>query len=313
MRNLWRTAGCLAGILVPSVFCASARADAPAWMHAAASAPLPTYDAKTDAVLLYSEDITTVTPDGKIRNTERRAYKILRPEGREYAVAWGYTGADSKMGSMRAWCIPLQGKDYEVKDKDAQERSLSVFNGELASDTKVRYLNIPAGDPGNVVGYEIQYDGRPFVLEDEWSFQIEVPVREARYTLQMPPGWEYRVSWLNHGKVEPTASGSNQWQWIVTDLPAIRSERHMPPFRGIAGRMTIAFLAPGMHIRSGFLDWSDMGRWEGGLVVGKRDASPPIVQKVSEVTAGKATLPDKLQSITEFMQKEIRYVAIELG
>jgi Domain of Unknown Function with PDB structure (DUF3857)/Transglutaminase-like superfamily len=313
MKRLGRIKWFLIAASALGLFAPNVRADAPAWMHAAASAPLPTYDAKTDAVLLYSEDVTTVTQEGKIKSTERRAYKILRPDGREYAGAWAYTSPDTKIASMRAWCIPTQGKDYEVKDKEAQERSLSVLNGELASDTKVRYLSIPAGDPGNVVGYEIQYEGRPFVLEDVWSFQQEVPVREARYTLQMPAGWEYRVSWLNHAKVEPTASGTNQWQWVLADLPGLRPERHMPSFRGVCGRMTIAFLAPGSHVRNGFLDWSDMGKWEGELVSGKRDVNPAIAKKVTEMITGKTTVPEKMQTITEFMQKDIRYVAIELG
>jgi len=34
--------------------------DAPPWMHAVASAPLPPHDEKTDAVVLYSEKIVTV-------------------------------------------------------------------------------------------------------------------------------------------------------------------------------------------------------------------------------------------------------------
>src|SRR6266567_5209692 len=142
-----------------------ASADAPAWMHAAANASFPSYDEKTDAVLLYAEDVTTVMPDGKLKGITRRVYKILRPEGRGYALAWGYVGRESKIGSIRAWCIPKQGKDYEVKDKEAVERSLNEPGGELISDIKVRYMKIPAPDPGNVVGYEVQYDGRPLVLE----------------------------------------------------------------------------------------------------------------------------------------------------
>src|SRR3984893_18426828 len=57
---------------------AAANADAPAWMHALVSVPLPAHDEKTDAVLLYSEDILNVQPNGKIKSVARRAYKILR-------------------------------------------------------------------------------------------------------------------------------------------------------------------------------------------------------------------------------------------
>ena len=138
---------------------------------------------------------------------------------------------------MKAWCIPLQGKDYEVKDKDAVDRSLGLMGGDLITDLKIRTLKIPAGDVGNVVGYEIQYDSRPYVLDDEWGFQREIPVKEARYTLQMPTGWEYKAVWLNHAKVEPNAGAGNQWQWVVTDIPEIRREHRMPPWAGLAARM----------------------------------------------------------------------------
>src|SRR5579863_7902490 len=60
----------------------AAAADAPQWMHAQVNAPLPAYDEKTDAVLLYSETNVTVVSADKIRTQVREAYKILRPSGR---------------------------------------------------------------------------------------------------------------------------------------------------------------------------------------------------------------------------------------
>jgi hypothetical protein len=114
-------------------------------MGSTSNAPLPTYDPKTNAVLLYSEDVTTVMPDGKTKGIERRVYKILRPEGREYAVAHAHVGHDTHVGSMRGWCIPKSGKDYEVKDKDAIEKTVEGF-GELVTDIRVRTLPIPAGE-----------------------------------------------------------------------------------------------------------------------------------------------------------------------
>ena len=53
-----------AALIFPAVLGA---ADAPAWMHALVSAPLPKHDEKTDAVLLYSEEILSVQPNGKIK------------------------------------------------------------------------------------------------------------------------------------------------------------------------------------------------------------------------------------------------------
>ncbi|HEY7354256.1 MAG TPA: hypothetical protein VH596_15925, partial [Terriglobales bacterium] len=61
--------------------------DAPQWMHAVVNAPLPAHDEKTDAVLLYSDKSVTVESPTKIKIVVRRAYKILRPDGRQYGVA----------------------------------------------------------------------------------------------------------------------------------------------------------------------------------------------------------------------------------
>jgi len=317
MRNLVRPIRhglfVITAAVVFVMFSPRAKADAPGWMHSAASAPLPAYDEKTDAVLLYSEDVTTVTSDGKMKGIVRRAYKILRPEGRKYGEVYGYSGRDQKIGSMKAWCIPAQGKDYEVKDRDAMERSLSVFGGELASDMKMRVLTIPAADPGNVVGYEIDYQGRPYVLQDEWQVQGSIPIREARYTLQMPPGWRFRTVWLNHPKVDAQESGGNEWRWVVTDEKQIVPERRMPPFAGLVGRMIVSFLAPDSKQQSGFLTWDDMGKWQRDLAVGRRDPTQEISQKVMALTTSISSLDQKMAEISKFMQKEIRYVAIELG
>ena len=123
--------------------------DAPAWMHAAAVAPLPAHDEKTDAVIIYSEDITTVLSERRVKTLQRRAYKILRPGGKEYGRAIGEFDSNSRISGMRAWCIPVQGKDYEIKDKDAIEVSpAGVEEMVMATDAKYRVLKIQRQSQG---------------------------------------------------------------------------------------------------------------------------------------------------------------------
>ena len=127
---------------------AEAGGDAPSWMHALVGVSLPAYDEKTNAVLLYSETNVTVLSADKIRTHVREAYKILRPEGRERGVLDIHFNPGRKITSLHGWCIPAQGKDYEVKDKDALDVSAPIEGGELVSDVKYRVLRIPAPDPG---------------------------------------------------------------------------------------------------------------------------------------------------------------------
>src|SRR5205814_10196092 len=147
--------------------------DAPPWMHALVNAPLPEHDEKTDAVLLYEEVHVNVQSADKIKTLVRRAYKILRPDGRDYGVAFVYyTSPGQKVTSLHGWCIPAQGKDYEVKDKEALDMSPpGVEGGELIDDSRAKVLRIPAPDPGNIVGYEYEVEKQPLLLQEDWDFQ----------------------------------------------------------------------------------------------------------------------------------------------
>src|SRR5215472_3183308 len=312
-----RKAGPTLAALAFSFFALSAPAragDAPQWMHALVNAPLPEHDEKTDAVLLYSEKTVLVQSADKIKTTVREAYKILRPGGREYGTVIVSYNSRQKITAMRAWCVPAQGKDYEVKDKEAVEISLPKIEGsELISDVKDKLLHIPAADPGNIIGYEYEKEDQPFVLQDIWHFQQVTPVREARYTLQLPAGWEYKVVWMNSPEVKPAESG-NQSQWVVSQIKPIRHEDNMPPWQGVAGQMIVSFVPPGGSAQSrGFQNWREMGLWYQNLTSGRRDASPEVKQKVASLTSPSATLLEKMKALASFVQKDIRYVAIELG
>ncbi len=308
VRFLLYAAVCL---LVPAA--AHAGGDAPAWMHAAASAPLPAHDEKTDAVLLYSEENVTVQSADKIRTHVRMAYKILRPGGRDYGLAIVPFDAHSKVNSLRGWCIPAQGKDYEVKDKEAIEAAMPKIEGaDLITDLKVKALQIPAADVGNVVGYEYEKEEQPLVLQKVWRFQSEIPTRENHYSLQIPSGWAYKAFWLNYPESKPTEAGG-QLQWSIGEVKEIRKEPSMPPFQGIAGQMVVSFFPQGSASNKVFTNWQEMGSWYLTLINGRRDASPQIKQQVASLTASASTPLEKMKALAQFVQHDVRYVSIQLG
>ncbi|HKU25365.1 MAG TPA: DUF3857 domain-containing protein [Candidatus Sulfotelmatobacter sp.] len=288
--------------------------DAPQWMHAVANVPLPAHDDKTDAVLLYSERSINVQSMDKIKSRVRMVYKILRPSGREYGIAMVWFNPHRKITALRGWCIPAQGKDYEVKDKEALEISLPRIAGsELISDVKDKMLQIPAADPGNVVGYEYEEEEQPMVLQDTWMLQHEIPARELHYSLQLPSGWEYKASWINYPEIKPAQAGNNQWEWVVNDVKGIRTEQRMPPIVGVAGQVVLSFFPAGGAALTGFSNWTEMGKWYSNLTNGRRDASPEIITQVKSLTSSSPSTLAKIKALAQFVQHDIRYVAIELG
>jgi hypothetical protein len=309
-RWLLRPLCLLAGMLAPAV---SMAADAPAWMHALVGVGLPAHDDKTNAIELYSEVQLTVQPNGKIVRLDRYAYLILRPDGEGWGVVRRDFDDQSRITDMRAWCIPANGKDYALKDRDAVEAALpGIENGELVTDERSKLMRIPAATPGNIVGYEVVQEQRPYVEDAEWRLQDSIPVRETHYTLQLPPGWDYKAIWINHPEIAPTATGPGQWTWVATNLPPIRIEKSMPPFQGVAARMVLALIPPKGSVPA-LLTWKDIGTWHLGLVGDRDKASPEIRQRVSELAPAGANKLAAMRALASFVQKEIRYVAIELG
>jgi predicted transglutaminase-like cysteine proteinase len=282
-------------------------------MRAQLSVPVPAHDDETDAVVLYSETELTVQAPGKMKRVERRVYKILRSNGEAYgAVRVDFT-PQSRVMSMHGWSIPAQGKDFEVKDRDVVETAVTnVDGGELISDLRRKFMLIPASVPGSIIGYEIEQEMQPYEMTDEWDIQDMVPVREARYTVQLPPSWSYKIFWLNHGDTAPTEVAPGQWRWVVTDLKPVKLERRMPPWQGIAARMVLSLQPPGGK-GGGFQSWQEVGTWYLGLTEGRRDPSPPLRQKVQQLTASATDPLSKMRALATFVQKDIRYVGIELG
>ena len=309
-----RVAAGLAAGLALAFACPAARAaDPPDWMRAAAALPTPEHDAKALAYVMHSDYVLTVQPDKRLIRTERMAIRILRPGGESYGIVRRYFDAQTRITAMHGWSIPPVGKYFEGKERDLIESDLAgISNGELVSDLHSKILRIPSSSVGSLIGYEVESEIHPQVLNDEWDFQEEVPVRASSYTLRLPPGWSYKTTWINREAVEPVASGRDTWTWSVGESQRIYDEDFMPPWRGIAARMVVSLEPPAGQDR-GWSTWAEMGTWYTGLTRGRRDATREIQQKAAELTAAETTALDKMRALARFVQTDIRYVAIELG
>jgi len=291
---------------------AEAIAGTPDWLKQVAQAPLPTYSGDMDAVVLLDETITNVSSTGEVHTTYRKAYKIIRPKGRTRGVVHVYFDSETRITYLRAWSITAGSEEYEVKEGDAVETTL--FSEGLYEDTRYKLLHIPAAQPGSVIGYEYQQKKRPSVLQALWMFQDEIPVRRARFVLELPPSWTYVPCWRNHTALTPQHSGENQWIWELADVDPIRIESQMPNWRAVAGELGISFApkdpaAPGRTSPT----WAQIGQSYAGLTSGRRDVTPEIRDKTRELVAGVADPLEKIRRTASYVQHDVRYVGIEIG
>ena len=287
--------------------------NAPDWLRAAAAQTLPEYPKDTVAVVLLDEQHTTVKDNGDIETTHRYAYKLLRPEARqEYGQAIVLFDNQTRISFFRAWTLMPNGTPIEIKDKEASEVSLA--DDSLFSDNRAKVIKFPEANVGSVVGYEFTQRQRPFVFEDDWWFQDKIPTRRARFSLELPAGWEFTNYWSNFAEQHPQTSSNNQYVWELENIPAIEVEPDMPPFLAVAARMDIKYFPRDQNLRAKTTGtWNDIGVWYSTLTASSRIPSPALQQKVTELTAGISDPLAQIKALASYIQRNIRYVAIEVG
>ncbi len=286
-------------------------------MHALVSDPIPAHDEKTDAVLIYSEKNVTVLSADKIKTQMRKAYKILRPGGREYGeVVVPFSSPGQKVTSLHGWCIPAQGKDYEVKDKDAMEVSLPKVEGsELVSDLRAKLLRIPASDPGNIIGYEYEIEAQPLVLQNSLGVPRGKPgAREPLLpTASLRLGIQGFMAQLPGSQADCKAeavTGNGR----TSDERVFGKSKKCLRWKGSWDRwLSLSSLLEGRLPEKDSPVGAKWGIGTGDLTSGRRDATPDMKQKVGALTSSMPDTVDKMQALAQFLQHDIRYVGIELG
>jgi hypothetical protein len=80
--------------------------DAPDWLRAAAAAPLPVHPDDAKAVVLLADETVTIQANGSDIDHHRVAFKILRSSGRDRGILAIPFSKQTKIDSMKGWCIP---------------------------------------------------------------------------------------------------------------------------------------------------------------------------------------------------------------
>jgi hypothetical protein len=286
----------------------------PDWVKAAAQQKLPDFAGAPKAVVLLDETTYTVGSDGRAVEHVRRVVKILRPQGRDYADPFVSFDKDSKVLSMHVWSIDPAGHEFSLKDEDIIEVGHPGEGGELYDDEKAKVAEPPGRDPGGIVAYEYERRERPYLAETNWSFQDDLPHIMQSFTLVLPVGYTYTTTWAHHAKVDGADLENHHYRWEMNNESAIDLD-HVPMSPGygsIAARMTVHYAGPGLtEPQDG--TWQGIGEWYEGLSRDRMAPTPEIAAKAAELTAGKTDFYDKAEAIGEFVQKKIRYFAIEIG
>jgi len=284
----------------------------PDWVRTAAQQKLPEYSPETNAVVLLEDTTYTVAPDGTAVEHYRRVVKILRPQGRNNGIVGVPFDKDTKILSMHVWSIGPDGHEYAVKDNEMIEHGYG--EGNLFEDDKERVASAPGRDPGGIVALEYEQRSHPYLTEKTWFFQSDIPRLKQGFTLELPPGFTHGTVWAHSKEVPPIDLEHQRWRWEIKETPPIDLDQILlpPSERALAGRMTVHYGGPGIPTPT-LGTWQSIGEWYQTLSKDRLVATPEIAAKAKELAADKTDFYDKTEALAEFVQKQVRYFAIEMG
>ncbi len=286
------------------------KAPIPQWALDAAKTKTPDYVKDASTVVLYDERLETVDARGRATERERKAIRILKPQGRGAPCGVSYD-VDEKINYFRAWTIAADERQYQAQETDFTEfgdTSVPV----MLSTRKLRVVHPPAADVGAMVFCESEELLAPYSQETIWSVQSDQPVVFQALEVDLPASLSQMYSWHRHDDVKPIEVAPGHWRWELKDTPALtlRDIPSVPPAGGLFARMSVHW---GDTATGKEQQWRAFGQWMEQLEADRTEPSPEIKAAVAQLTAGAPDFYTKLSRITESIQKNIRYFIVMRG
>jgi hypothetical protein len=284
----------------------------PQWGMDAYKTRTPDYVKDASAVVLYDEYVETVDSNGRAVERERKATRILKPQGRNEGECEVIYDVNEKIDYFRAWTIAADEKQYMAQDIDfieAGDTGIPV----MLSTRKVRVARPPAADVGATVICESEEILEEYSRESIWGIQDRIPIVFQALEVDLPPGRAHAQSWHNFKPVEPVEVAPNHWRWELKDVPALtlRDIPSRPDWAALAGRMDVQWGDAAIDGTEN--QWRAIGQWMTALEANRPDPSPEITARAQSLIAGAPDFYSKLSRITDYIQMNIRYFIVERG
>jgi transglutaminase-like putative cysteine protease len=286
--------------------------DLPQWGLDASKTPTPAYVKDAANVVLYEEYLESVDDQGRATERRRKAFRILKPQGRNDAFCGVSFDMDQKINYFREWTIAADQKQYQAQDTDFIDIG-SIEDSVMLSAAKTRVVRPPAADVGAVIVCESEELLEPYIKETDWSFQGDSPVVYQALEVDLPAGRAHTDAWHRYEPIKPVEVAPNHWRWEIKDMHALdlRDVKARPEWEALAARMSVQWGDAAVDGKDN--QWRAIGQWTTTLEANRPDPSPEITAQTQSLIAGAPDFYTKLSRITEYIQKNIRYFIVVRG
>ncbi|MCK4912117.1 MAG: DUF3857 domain-containing protein [Candidatus Omnitrophica bacterium] len=264
--------------------------------------------------LLVDEDIE-IKPDNTSVSTVHIIKKVLQERGKRIAeVEMGYDSTYERMELEYARTITKEGKVIYAGGESIRDVS-RYLNFPLYSNSRAFIISMPSVEVGSFIEYKVKIYSSKLINQDDFNFVYRLregyPVFKSKFDLTIPNNRDINFKFLNkeHAKginLEPKLikkDNKKVYSWEFDEIESIIPEYSMP---------SGSYINPAILISS-FSSWDEVYNWWKSLYKDKLKLNKEVKDFVDELVKDATTDYEKAKILSEFVAKNIRYVAIEYG
>jgi hypothetical protein len=268
-----------------------------------------------DVVKRYEDILFEVTDIDRAVMKVHQLYTILNEDGKYMLNFHQYTSKFTVLGDVDIKVFDAGGKQVlRYKKKDLA--SIAIGEG-LIDDGKTYYVTLPASTYPVTVEYE--YELRFKGTINYPPYRILLPgqgVEASSFTAKIPKELDIRYK-ENNISLKPVITQDDKYKfykWSVKNLAPVKYEQRAVTFRE---RYPCIKLAPNKFqmddYQGDMSSWKNFGIWYSSLIKGI-DVFPEAKKEFfRKMVANVSDDREKVKIIYGYLQKNFRYVSIQLG
>jgi len=271
-----------------------------------------------DAVLRLEEKRFEIVSTKEAIEKQHYVITILNENGDSWAVFSEYYDKLREIANIDGVLYDAGGIQIKkTKNKDIQDLS-GVDDNNLIDDNRVKYHNFYYKVYPYTVEYTVEIRYKNTLFFPSWMPQpaSKLSVEQSSMTIECSADYPFRYKSYNYKSDPVVVNEKNKKSvtWSAKNMAALIREPYQPAWFELTTVVTFgpADFQVGDY-KGNMATWQDFIKFQLELNKG-RDALPPAVkQKVHELSDGITDTRKKIQNLYEYMQKNTRYISIQLG
>src|SRR6201997_491991 len=225
-------------------------------------------------------------------------------------LVFGYSDANEKMDVRSVVVHKADGTNVTAGPDAVKEMTAPIArDAPVYTDYKEKHITVPSLRPGDTLEYSIATQiVKAFAPNQFWfehNFLEGTIVLDEQLELNIPKGRAINLQ-SPEFRFEKADSGDRtiyRWKRAVPARPVDDAKKKNDEANP---------KPPSVRLTT-FENWEEIARWYSELGKGRTEPSPEIRAKTQELIQGRTAELDKIQTLYDYVSKNIRYVSLSFG